>query len=550
MEKEQNRSARGITLVALIVTLIILLILAGITITMLFGEHGVIKKAQTSNEKYKIAKAREKLELVLNTDAALEKRINPKYNQDDFLDKLITAKVTNSKVIDNMAIVDGYVFELDRSVPKIGEYIGKEDNLKYPSLQVAATLESDYKSSTITINAEENTNGIKKIEVIQGGFVIKEYTYDNKKEAITENFNVTQNGEYIVKVYSKLPTEQIVEVKGIIMSIEYAPNGNETYKKEHQVIVRAKENGERVKSIKYQWLESTEKPEKETFTEELTNGEQITKNEITGTWYLWTLLETESGSYSIQRSDAFNFDNKGPNVTLTSTPISATSFTLNAEASDEHIGGELRYEFYIGGVSQNNTPTAKSYTKNYISTGYSNCSVKVYDSLNNVTEVSTSARTMLYKWNYYKYTVYNHYEKGEINNSEHIEIHYSTSVHSFYDKIVFSEEKGWTATRAAQVVHGSLLPFGFYVQVRCSSFGGGSGVSYDFFKVESVKERIENYNEDGTKVVYTGTLYKSIYKSENKRTGSPVKTSTSTSISAHTSGTIEDGYLVEYAGLT
>ena len=60
---------------------------------MLFGEHGVIKKAQTSNEKYKIAQAREKLELVLNTDAAVEKRTNPKYNQDDFLDELILSKV-------------------------------------------------------------------------------------------------------------------------------------------------------------------------------------------------------------------------------------------------------------------------------------------------------------------------------------------------------------------------------------------------------------------------------------------------------------------------
>ena len=65
---------RGITLIALVVTLIVLLILAGITITMLFGEHGVIKKAQISDEKYKIAKAREKIELVLNGDVAIEKR--------------------------------------------------------------------------------------------------------------------------------------------------------------------------------------------------------------------------------------------------------------------------------------------------------------------------------------------------------------------------------------------------------------------------------------------------------------------------------------------
>ena len=170
------RKEKGITLIALLVTLIILLILAGITITMLFGEHGVIKNAQTSNEKYNIAKAREKLELVLNTDAAVEKRTNPKYNQDDFLDELILSKVSDTKVLDDIVITDGYAFELDRSVPKLGEYIGKESDLVFPTLQVTTNVADDYKTATITINAEENKNGISKIEIIQGGFVIKEYT--------------------------------------------------------------------------------------------------------------------------------------------------------------------------------------------------------------------------------------------------------------------------------------------------------------------------------------------------------------------------------------
>ena len=40
----------GITLVALVVTIVVLLILAGVTITMLFGENGIIKKAQEAKE--------------------------------------------------------------------------------------------------------------------------------------------------------------------------------------------------------------------------------------------------------------------------------------------------------------------------------------------------------------------------------------------------------------------------------------------------------------------------------------------------------------------
>ena len=50
MIKEQKRKERGITLIALVVTIIVLLILAGITIATLFGDNGVINKAQKAKD--------------------------------------------------------------------------------------------------------------------------------------------------------------------------------------------------------------------------------------------------------------------------------------------------------------------------------------------------------------------------------------------------------------------------------------------------------------------------------------------------------------------
>ena len=41
----------GITLIALIVTIVVLLILAGITISLVFSDNGIIKKAQEAAEK-------------------------------------------------------------------------------------------------------------------------------------------------------------------------------------------------------------------------------------------------------------------------------------------------------------------------------------------------------------------------------------------------------------------------------------------------------------------------------------------------------------------
>lgn len=56
LKKEQNS---GITLIALIVTIIALLILAGITITFVFGENGIFTQAQKAAEQTNEAIRRE-----------------------------------------------------------------------------------------------------------------------------------------------------------------------------------------------------------------------------------------------------------------------------------------------------------------------------------------------------------------------------------------------------------------------------------------------------------------------------------------------------------
>ncbi|MGN1269418.1 MAG: Tfp pilus assembly protein FimT/FimU [Clostridia bacterium] len=50
MTKEKQNS-KGITLIALVVTIVVLLILAGITITALFGENGLIERAKIADKK-------------------------------------------------------------------------------------------------------------------------------------------------------------------------------------------------------------------------------------------------------------------------------------------------------------------------------------------------------------------------------------------------------------------------------------------------------------------------------------------------------------------
>ena len=68
MKKCSKKSNGGITLIALVITIIVLLILAGVSISMLTGDNGIITQAQKAKEKTEEAKIREEqqLESLLN----------------------------------------------------------------------------------------------------------------------------------------------------------------------------------------------------------------------------------------------------------------------------------------------------------------------------------------------------------------------------------------------------------------------------------------------------------------------------------------------------
>ena len=75
-----RKNSNGITLIALVVTIIVLLILAGVSISMLTGQNGILNRAaeakdktETSNEdeKRKLAQA----EALMNTEKTTYRRI-------------------------------------------------------------------------------------------------------------------------------------------------------------------------------------------------------------------------------------------------------------------------------------------------------------------------------------------------------------------------------------------------------------------------------------------------------------------------------------------
>lgn len=107
---------KGITLVALIITIIILLILAGISIVGL-TKNGLFENAKIAKQKQSEQESREKLELAL-ANARIEKETNTSFN-DEYLDNML--KEQNIIVNGNSVIVDDYNFLIDREQLKIIE---------------------------------------------------------------------------------------------------------------------------------------------------------------------------------------------------------------------------------------------------------------------------------------------------------------------------------------------------------------------------------------------------------------------------------------------
>ena len=59
------KNNKGITIVALVVTIVVLLILAGVSINLVLGNNGIVKKAQEPKKK-KIAEIYEKLSVFIH----------------------------------------------------------------------------------------------------------------------------------------------------------------------------------------------------------------------------------------------------------------------------------------------------------------------------------------------------------------------------------------------------------------------------------------------------------------------------------------------------
>ena len=116
--KKRKIKEQGITLIALVVTIVVLLILAGVSISMLTGENGIVTQAQRAKEDSRGGEVKERVEMAANENRTIEyTNGNPeeKTTKQEMIEELVgenkltdeeveTLKTTNLITIGNIEI--------------------------------------------------------------------------------------------------------------------------------------------------------------------------------------------------------------------------------------------------------------------------------------------------------------------------------------------------------------------------------------------------------------------------------------------------------------
>lgn len=168
----RNKRNQGITLIALAITIIVLLILAGISITALTGNNGIITQAIQAKESNNIAEIKERIEVEVLK--CIDKKGN--FKKGTFKAN-VEKNLKGSSVIEkeNKIIVntDGYRIKIDGIT---GNIIGEPSKITMvkPGIIVAKTEEDNYSDGedTATIpegfTVDETENTISKGLVVHG----------------------------------------------------------------------------------------------------------------------------------------------------------------------------------------------------------------------------------------------------------------------------------------------------------------------------------------------------------------------------------------------
>ena len=328
----------AITLIALIITIIVLLILAGVTLNMVMGDGGIFSKANQAKNKTEVAQYEEELRmciLELQTDTATN---GTTFNMETIKNKLVE-KVKELENIDDIEFpteasetrldgtYKGYEFYIDEKyVAHIGD--------KATGIQLTISLNPSgwtNQNVTATITIKSN-NGIRKI-VPQGE---SEITLNGEKEYTITKSDIAENTTFAYEVTDSQNNTQTKTA--IINTIDKEPPADFTITAENT------EEGLKITGTTTDSKSGIEKYEY--YTKKSTDGEytKYESNPITG---------LASGTYSVYAKAYDKAGNEKQSAnTVTNLKVSAVYKNITAKMVAEHP--ELYYGLTVTNYESQN----------------------------------------------------------------------------------------------------------------------------------------------------------------------------------------------------
>ena len=227
MERFKFSNNKGITLISLVVTIIVLIILAGISINMIFGDNGIINRARESKRLQDVARITDKLELE-KAEYTVENKGTLDY--EGYLQQLVDKGIIDESDIErsqereessNVTLEEKYVFLIEREENgniKI-EYLGEVGNIspRIESLSVTSTSNSLNVSFKLKYTDKYSVSIKEETEESFG----KEEIVNVEDKNVTKTFNgLKNNTTYNIKIkaYSE-SGEATKETNGITIDL-------------------------------------------------------------------------------------------------------------------------------------------------------------------------------------------------------------------------------------------------------------------------------------------------------------------------------------------
>ena len=326
MTKKEN----GITIIALIVTIVVLLILAGVSISLVIKRNGIISKAEVAKQETEIADEKEKINLsALAAQANNEDAVIRRNDFDKELKKFFN---------------EDYTLEPDSDAEEY-EVTCKKSGRKYTIKSGITKKNPDYKLNNNNTTFSSSPSGWTNGDVIVNvKTTIQEYTLQTSKDG--KNWNDSNEQAFSTNgiMYARLwnGSESVSELQYEVNNIDKStPEVSATAINTNSIKISASDSESGI--IGYAVTTSSTKPENFTGVTNTKSFENsISKLAHNTTYYVW--IKDEAGNTS-------QYSLKTPELQAGSLKLSK-AMPQTSDASDvaNNIGS------YIGSTVTNYTP--------------------------------------------------------------------------------------------------------------------------------------------------------------------------------------------------